>query len=227
MMKSTSTQLEFRVNAILFDMDGVITDTMPYHYRAWEMAFKEITHHQITKEDVYLREGSKGCFALDEIFDQHGWYRDPELLKKLVARKEQLFTQTIRLEFIAGALDFLALAQGQGFRLALVTGTSRAEALKMLPPEVQARFSIMITASDVTHGKPDPEPYLAALKKLAVHANEAVVIENAPLGIQSAKAAGIRCLALETSLSREYLSAADGVFTSFADLTQQIKFVLA
>jgi len=225
-MKSTFAQVEFHLKAILFDMDGVITDTMPYHYRAWEKAFKEITNHQITKEDVYLREGSKGCFALDEIFDQHGWHRDPELLKKLVTRKEQLFTQTIRLEFIDGALDFLALAQGQGFRLGLVTGTSRPEAVKMLPPEVQARFSIMITASDVKHGKPDPEPYLAALVKLGIKADEAVVIENAPLGIQSAKAAGIRCLALQTSLSKEYLKQADHVFNSFADLRQQVKFIL-
>ena len=76
----------------------------------------------------------------------------------------------------------------------------------------------VVTGSDVKNGKPSPEPYLKALKLLRVKAKEAVAIENAPFGVRSAKAAGLRCLALETSLSKEYLKEADAIFPNIKNL---------
>ncbi len=113
-----------------------------------------------------------------------------------------------------------------GFVMALVTGTSRDELQRMLSEEIQSYFSEIITGTDVIHGKPNPEPYQKALLKLNLNPIDAFVIENAPLGIQSAKAADIRCIALETSLPKEYLSDADHVFSSFDNLNQNLDFIL-
>jgi beta-phosphoglucomutase-like phosphatase (HAD superfamily) len=76
----------------------------------------------------------------------------------------------------------------------------------------------------VVHGKPNPEPYQTALDQLGLNKQDAFVVENAPLGIRSAKAAGLRCIALETSLAREYLKDADYVFSSFSELNHHLIF---
>jgi beta-phosphoglucomutase-like phosphatase (HAD superfamily) len=107
-----------------------------------------------------------------------------------------------------------------------VTGTARHEVHKILPDEIFALFDAVVCGCDVQNGKPHPEPYLTALKKLKIDSHQAVVIENAPFGIQSSKTAGIRCLALETSLSKKFLRNADAVFTSFTHMTSNATFEL-
>jgi beta-phosphoglucomutase-like phosphatase (HAD superfamily) len=77
---------------------------------------------------------------------------------------------------------------------------------------------------EVRHGKPHPEPYLRALKKMRIGSEDAIVIENAPFGIRSAKKAGLACIALETSLCRAYLKSADFIFSSYRDLRRHLCF---
>jgi len=136
-----------------------------------------------------------------------------------------LFKQIVKVRFVNGARKFIKNLDEQGLVLSLVTGTARHEMLKILPGHVLAHFKIVITGSDVKIGKPHPEPYLLALKKLKIPAKDAVVIENAPFGIQSAKAAGLRCLALETSLPRKYLNGADHIFRSIPKMEERMVFV--
>lgn len=83
---------------------------------------------------------------------------------------------------------------------------------------------VIVTGNDVKHGKPHPEPYLRSLQRLKIKPKDAVVIENAPFGILSAKQAGMACLALETSLPRKYLTGADAVFGSIRDLQANVVF---
>lgn len=215
---------ELTASTAIFDMDGVITNTMPYHFQAWEIAFKDVLGMEISEKDIYLREGSKGSFALKEIFEQYGWDHAPDVLQKLLVRKEEVFPEIVQIEFVSGAIEFLHHIREKKFLMALVTGTSRDELNRMLPNDIQSFFSVIVTGSDVVHGKPNPEPYQRALDKLQIIQEEAFVVENAPLGIQSAKAAGLRCIALETSLSEEYLKEADHVFLSFEKMNQCLSF---
>ena len=106
----------------------------------------------------------------------------------------------------------------RGCRLGLVTGTSRHEMEKILPRSLRALFEVSVTGDEVTQGKPYPEPFLKALAMLKLPAKCAVVIENAPFGIESAKRAGLFCIALETSLPKSYLRQADCVIRSFEEL---------
>jgi len=216
--------MKFQISSLIFDMDGVITDTMPYHFRAWRSVFVSqgiIPSH----EDIYKREGQKGIDSVRELFKERHKPFTETMAKKLLGEKEELFKRIFKPRFISGSRPFIKKCIKQGFKLALVTGTSRHEARKLLPRGLWDSFEVTVCGSDVQNGKPHPEPYLKALGQLNVKAIEAVVFENAPFGIRAAKAAGLTCLALETSLPASYLKGADAVFSSFQEMESRVEFI--
>lgn len=215
----------FTLKAIIFDMDGVITDTMPYHYQAWKIVFAKINIH-VTHLDIYLREGQTGEKALIEIFDKYHQPYDSKIIQSVLKDKETVFKEIVKRKYICGARTFIKDLSKNRFKLGLVTGTAHHELLKILPSALIARFNTIVTSSDVQHGKPHPEPYLKALKNLNITSKDALVIENAPSGIESAKKAGMLCLALETSLKKQYLLQADYIYSSIKELQQNCVFNL-
>jgi len=217
------SRIHIQTRAVIFDMDGVITNTMPDHFRAWKIVLREIGVN-VMYYDVYSREGQRGKNSVKEITAAHGIRLSPRQLQAIQARKEELFKKIVKIRFVLGARNFIRGLDRQGLTLALVTGTARHEMLKILPENLRRHFKIIITGSDVKIGKPHPEPYLLALKKLKLKPEDAVVVENAPFGIASAKAAGIRCLAIETSLPRRYLKKADYIFMDIRALSKNVIF---
>jgi len=205
-------------------MDGVITDTMPYHFRAWKsvLACEGV---RVSHEDVYKREGQKGIDSVREIFIEKGKIYTDGAGRRILQKKEELFKKIFKRKFIAGSRAFIKKLKNQGFKLALVTGTSRSEAQKLLPWNLWNCFDVTICGCDVQSGKPHPEPYLKALQKLNIRPHEAIVFENAPFGIRSAQSAQLACLALETSLPRAFLKEADAVFFSFKDMQSKVTFI--
>ncbi len=216
-------KLRLDVRAIILDMDGVITNTMPDHFRAWKIILNKIGI-PVTHYDVYCREGQRGIHSVREFSTQYGVAIDDRQANKILKEKEIYFKKIVRLRFILGARTFLKRLNKDNFRLALVTGTSHHEMCRILPESIRKLFTVIVTGSDVHRGKPHPEPYLKSLKKLKLRAKQAVVIENAPFGIRSAKRAGLRCLALKTSLPRKYLKGADMVFSSIKELSDSVRF---
>lgn len=206
-------------------MDGVITDTMPYHYRAWKKVYAD-HGMSLSEKEVYLREGQPGSKMIREIFQERGRAYDEKLAKEMLAQKEQIFNKIVRSVFVPGSRAFLRFLHSRGIRTALVTGTARAETLRILPQEVLAKFDVIVTGDEVEHGKPNPEPFLKSLGKLKLQSAEAVVVENAPFGILSAKKAHMTCIALQAYLDRSYLKGADFVFSSYADLRRNLDFAL-
>lgn len=206
-----------RIRAVLFDMDGVITDTMPYHMRAWRRVFKE-AGIAVTRLEVYRREGQPGRLTVREIFKERGLAFSRARADRMLSDKERIFKRIVRRRFVRGARSFLRDIRRRGLKLALVTGTSRHEAMEILPASISSMFDAIVTGDDVRHGKPHPEPYLLALKKLGLLPSAALVIENAPFGIVSAKRAGLFCVAVQTSLPRRYLKEADLVVANFREL---------
>ncbi|HPB67849.1 MAG TPA: HAD family phosphatase [Candidatus Omnitrophota bacterium] len=213
------------VQAVLFDMDGVITNTMPDHYRAWHQVLLQEEGIAVPREEIYRREGQKGSVSVRELLSlYHGKYT-PAKSRRLLLAKEALFKKIVKQRFIVGARTFLRDMQRRGMLLALVTGTSRHEMHRILPDKVLRHFTVTVTGNDVRRGKPDPEPYLKALKLLHVNASRALVIENAPFGVQAAKAAGVTCFAIATSLPPCYLKRADRIFVSFKDMREKVLFL--
>lgn len=214
------------VKAIIFDLDGVITHTMPYHYQSWKAIFKK-NGINVSREDIYSREGQRGLLSVREIFAKYNVPYTDKHATRILKRKENHFKKSVKNRFIPGSKSFIKYLHKKNFKLGLVTGTSSHELHKILPRSLYNLFSVIITSNDVKNGKPHPDPYLLALSKLQIKADQAIVIENAPFGIYSAKAAGIRCIALETSLAKEHLLMADIIFKSIDSIRKRINFIYA
>lgn len=204
-------------------MDGVITDTMPYHYKAWKTVLADYGI-KATHLDIYVREGQPGTSCLVELFEKYDQTYCENLAQDMLHKKEVLFKKIVKQRFITGARSLIKALKRTPIKLALVTGTAHHEMVEILPEPIRKSFHVIVTGSDVKKGKPHPEPYETAIKNLKVKKEKAVVIENAPCGIQSAIAAGLKCFAIETSLPRQYLKEATSIFSSLKHMRQIVAF---
>ncbi|MBI1987601.1 MAG: HAD family phosphatase [Nitrospinae bacterium] len=212
--------------AVLFDMDGVIVDSMPFHFRAWHQAFASIGV-EVSQEEIYLREGEKGEVTAREILEERKIPPREEERQELVRRKREIFRQIVTHELFPGVRELLEELRSRGASLGLVTGTSRKEAERLLPEGFLDQFDVVVTGDDVRQGKPHPEPYLKAVRELGLDPSQCVVIENSPNGIRSAKGAGLRCIALTTSLPREHLGEADRVVDSLTEVREVLSLEIS
>jgi beta-phosphoglucomutase len=194
--------------AVLFDMDGVITDSMPWHHFCWNEVLERRGIH-LSKEELYKREGEKGFTTIQNIFMDKGKAITEAEAAELLKEKEVLFHLKARIQLFGGIEEFIFRLADSGVCVGLVTGTSMGELIKLLPPELIEVFKTIVTGDRVSNGKPHPEPYLKALNEIGEDIESVAVIENAPLGIKSAKAAGVFTIAVQTSLGEEYLREAD------------------
>lgn len=209
----------FRYKAILFDMDGVILDTMPYHFNAWQEIFGSLGIH-LEKFDVYKREGERGIVSISEILSDYGKDLNLEDRQNLLKAKERLFKKIARPKLFPAVIPLIGDLKKKGYLLGLVTGTSRDEVEHVLPASLIKAFDVIVAGDEVKRGKPAPEPYLKAIRALKIRANEVIVIENAPYGIESAQQAGAFCIAITTSLPREYLKDADIICDSLEEVRE-------
>jgi beta-phosphoglucomutase len=207
--------------AVIFDMDGVITNTMPYHFDAWFKVFREVGV-KVDCYDVYKREGEAGIHTIKDLFRERKIEITDKIARRLLLKKENLFKKIVRVKFVKGSRSFLKKLKKNHVVMGLVTGTSRHEMERILPLSLQEMFEATVTGDEVKRGKPHPQPFLKALKIMGLQPNDVVVIENAPFGITAAKRAGLFCIALETSLPKKYLTNADKVVKSFKDLEKII-----
>ena len=188
------------VKGILFDMDGVLYDSMKNHVNAWIQAM-EANNLLIAEEDVYMNEGRTGEDTID-IFAQQQWGRNatPEEMKHIYRVKSDVFNTLPHVQPMSGALAVLQAVKEMGMMRVIVTGSGERSLLGRLEKNFPGIFQehLLVTAFDVKRGKPHPEPYLMGLAKAQLKANEAMVVENAPLGVEAAKAAGIYTIAVNT-----------------------------
>ena len=188
------------IKAILFDMDGVLFDSMPNHAYAWSHAMTQFGL-AMTREEVYMHEGRTGSGTVN-LLAQRFWGRDAteEEIRKIYAAKSALFAQLPKPKPICGADVVLSTVRELGYTIVLVTGSATDSLLNRLNESYPGIFTKehMVTGYDVHYGKPHPEPYLIGLKKAGVNADEAIVVENAPLGIESGHAAGIFTIGVNT-----------------------------
>ena len=218
------------MRAYFFDMDGVLFNSMPHHAIAWEEVMKE---HDLpfTAYDCYLNEGRTGESVIREaMWKARNRDATPDEIKQIYTEKSERFNllaqQAGGTVVIDGVAEVLRYVQSTGSQIWVVTGSGMRSLLdnlnNALPPVFQR--DRMITAFDVTHGKPDPEPYLKAWERSGLQKEQCFVIENAPLGIRSGKAAGLTVYAVNTGiLTREDLAQADQVFDSMAELLEFLK----
>ena len=209
--------------AYFFDMDGVLFDSMPHHAIAWEEVMKK---HGLsfTARDCYINEGRTGESVIREaMWKARNRDARPDEIEQIYAEKSAYFHQLGETYPIPNVADVLQHVQSCGHQIWVVTGSGQRtliDSLHAVFPNIFQRDR-MITAFDVTHGKPDPEPYLKAWERSGLPKEKCFVIENAPLGIRSGKAAGLTVYAVNTGiLTRGDLidAGADEVFNSMKEL---------
>ena len=201
--------------AVLFDFDGTLANTMPDNFRAWQAAVAE--HGlQIEPEDYYQLEGLRVIEVGPALFRRYR--REPPDPAVLVRKKEQHYLVHHRFALYPGVEELLARLQARRVLTGLVTAGLPERLRRTTPSGFLSLFDAVVTGDDTVDGKPSPAPYLCGAEKLGVQASACIVVENAPLGIQSAKRAGAYCIALCTTLARQQLAEADEVIQVFEDL---------
>ena len=189
-----------RLRAVLFDMDGVLYNSMPYHAKAWHRAMAQFGY-DLPEDEVYMHEGRTGHSTINLVSRrQHGVEVSDERVSEIYKVKSDLFNEFPPAEPMPGALSLLRQLKEQGLKILIVTGSGQCSLLDKLNhdyPDIFRR-ELMVTAFDVKHGKPHPEPYLMGMQKGGLRPDECIVVENAPLGVRAAKAAGIFTVAVNT-----------------------------
>jgi beta-phosphoglucomutase len=211
-----------KYNTILFDMDGVIADSMHWHAEAWQRVFMEY-NIDLPKMEIFIREGMSGLASIIDILKTNNYIvPDEDELEKLLIKKLAIF-ETGKVGLFPHALDIVKLVKDRNLKTGLVTGSLRRSVNYILKDDLLSCFDVIVPVDDILNGKPHPEPYLTAMDKLKSKPDEVLVIENAPLGITSAKKAGADCFAIETTLVISYLKDADRIFKTHLDLLKYLE----
>ncbi|HTS19347.1 MAG TPA: HAD family phosphatase [Verrucomicrobiae bacterium] len=206
------------IRGVLFDLDGVIVDTLHYHYLAWRHMFGKLGGTPVSERTVLLHEGRNSREILPILMKETGVTIPDAQQAAFIEEKRAYFRTIVRVTQYPGAFDTIDQLRRRGFKVALVTACALKNMQHNLNREQQAHFDFIITGDEVPRAKPFPDPYLTAARQLGLRPDECVVVENAPLGIESARNAGMYCVAVETTLGKEYLTAANLVLQKVTDL---------
>lgn len=210
------------IKAVVFDWNGTLIDDLGVHLRGFRKALEGI--REISEKEFYMLEGSNGINIITKLA---GGLDEKEINHLHKKKMEYYQRHAPDIKLFPGAVALLRKLKADGLRLGLVTGTSRVNLDAGIRKETQAFFDHITTADEVTHPKPHPEPYLRCIQDLGVQPSEAIVVENAPLGVESAKAAGLYCIAITTTLPPSYLRKADRVVKSLGEAGNAIESMLS
>ncbi len=215
------------LRAIIFDCDGVIADTEPLHLAAFQKVLEE-EGISLSKEEYFerfLALDDRGCFT--RVYSENGRGLSGERLAELIARKasyiEPVMEQHLRL--FPGSVEFIREASSI-YPMAVASGALRREVeLILRHGGVRDCFEAIVAAEDVSRSKPDPEPFLLARRLLSVamavdlEPEACLVIEDSIHGVEAARMAGMRILAVTNSYPKEALTMADCVVDSLEGLS--------
>lgn len=214
------------LKAIIFDFDGVITDSEPVHLKMFQKALGEMGLSISNKDyyEIYLGMDDKGCFSA--ILKSNGIEATPELIQSLIKKKTTYLMEYIKndLFIYPGVVEFVE-SSGKNHILAIASGALRHEIEFVLESAgIRSAFNVIISAEDVSEGKPSPECFNNALEKLngigeqKIKPDECLVIEDSIAGIEAAKAAGMRCAAVTNTYKPERLAMADMVVKNLREI---------
>lgn len=206
-------------HAFIFDMDGTIVDNMDFHVKSW-LAFFERRGHVLDADEFFRNTaGRQGHEIMSTYF---GAQLSKEENAALDFEKESLYREMYapHLAPTAGFVDFIARAKADGIRLAVATAA---------PPEnidftldgldLRKEFHAIAGAADVARGKPHPDVFLLAAERAGAQPQHSIVFEDAPLGVEAARRAGMRAVVLTTTLPAEAFAEFDNVIAVVRDFS--------
>jgi beta-phosphoglucomutase family hydrolase len=206
------------IRAALFDMDGVIAETEHVHIEAEKQTLRKYDV-QITEDELHLYTGTTAKQMFMELIAK---YKLDTTFEKIFKEKEQIMFKLLEKDTqpVKGVIELLCKLQEKHVKLAVASSSHRRLVQYVLKKlEITELFDSIITAEDVAHGKPDPEIFLKSAKRLKVSPAECLVVEDAKLGVEAAKQAGMKCLGYRNPHSgNQDLSKADIVTDDFSSL---------
>ena len=215
-----------KIRAVFFDQDGVLYNSMPYHAESWAWS---MTRHGLpyTAEECYRNEGRTSTGVIQEHYMQmFGTEAPHELIEAIYKDKTEHFTQLTGgfPGIIPGVDKVLQDLHGHGVQCWVVTGSGQPNLINALNEVFDHVFTGIISSFDVQKGKPDPEPYLKAWERSGFKKEECMVVENAPLGVRAAKAAGLFTIAVNTGPLPDSDLLAEGADLVLPDMQHLLQF---
>ncbi|MGV9171600.1 MAG: HAD family hydrolase [Promethearchaeia archaeon] len=198
----------FEQYLVIFDMDGVLADTGPIHFESWKKMAEE-QGAEFTKDFFEETFGQQAVTITRKLL---GDEYTQEKIEELAERKERYYREMVQgqLEPLPGVMDLIETLDQKGVKLGV--GSSGAAAnvnLLLTGLDIKDYFDVIITAEDVEKGKPEPDVFLQAAQKVSVKPRNTIVIEDAPVGIEAARRASMKTIALTTTHNRKSLIEAD------------------
>ncbi len=205
------------MKAVIFDMDGVIIDSEPLHIKL-EMELLEELGGKITKEEHSAFVGTTDYHMWSTLKDR---FRIEEPLEEIIDMKRRRFIENIHLVCLVDNFEqFVNILYGEGYRMGLASSNNRKIVdIVMDRFKLDKYLEVSISGEDVSQGKPHPEIFLKAAKKMNVEPSSCLVIEDAENGVIAAKAAGMKCIGLKSPYAiGQDLSQADLIVSNFNEL---------
>lgn len=210
----------FSPKAVLFDMDGVLYNSMPNHAQSWHASMKTFGL-DMPPEDAYKYEGMRGVETI-KLIAREQWHREltDKEAQDMYAEKARMFSQCPTAGMMEGVRELQQKIKADGLKIVVVTGSGQRTLLDRLVTEFDGLVcpELIVSSFDVTHGKPDPEPYLKGLEKAGVEPWEAIVVGNAPLGVRAGVAARIFTVAVNTGPLPDSMLAEEGASIIFGSM---------
>lgn len=204
--------------AVIWDMDGVLADTAPYHLLAWQETFAK-RGIKCTEEDFKRSFGIRNDAIIKNVL---GGQTTEAEIETIAREKEATFRRIIgqNIKPIPGALKLLEALDEHGVRMAIASSTP-IENVRLIVGSlsIEKYFQAVITDRDVTEGKPSPQVFLLAAERLGAEPKNCVVFEDAVAGVKAAKSAGMYCVAITSTHPREKLKQADLIVDTLEELT--------
>ncbi len=174
----------------------------------------------VSEHTILLHEGRNSREILPILMEESGVFIPENDREGFIDEKRAYYRTIVQVGHYENAFSVIDQLKQRGFKVALVTACALKNMQHSLDAEQQSHFDFIITGDEVPRAKPFPDPYLTAAHHLFLHPDECIVIENAPLGIESAKNAGMYCIAIETTLGKEYLTLADSIVQNISELLE-------
>jgi HAD superfamily hydrolase (TIGR01509 family) len=209
------------IRAVVFDFDGVLADSEPLHFRAYEEVFAAVGV-ELTRDDYYsdyLGYDDRGVFH--RLAERTGRPPDAAWIEAMIREKARVFEARIARQDVlyAGAKDCVERL-AEEFPLAIASGALRHEIEAILERAgLRRHFRFIVAAGDTPRSKPWPDPYLRAAELHGVEPRACLAIEDSRWGIQSAKAAGMLCVGIATTYPPAELHNADRIIGSLGEFT--------
>lgn len=205
------------MKAAIFDLDGVIVNTVPLHFKAWQRMFKEYGK-DFTFEDykekvdgIPRTDGAKAILTdlSDEDLKKAGDKKQAYLLEYLEKEKIPAYDTTV---------DLIKSIKKDGLKIGVISSSKNCMSILKKINLVDI-FDVIITGNDITKGKPDPQAFFMAAERMSSEPKACVVFEDAVLGVEAAKNAGMKCVGIDRYGSPERLKKADLVVSDLGEIT--------